>query len=56
MRRPQNLKKYPTYFDSYLVTPKQVGDFFSNFGAFSDNLSVIPRNNGLAIVDTTDTI
>ena len=28
MRRPQNLKKSPTFFGIYLVTSKKVGDFF----------------------------
>ena len=31
-------KKSPTCFDIYTVTSKQVGDFFSNFVAFSECL------------------
>ena len=37
-----------------LSNVKTSGRFFSNFWAFSDNLSVISRNHGLAIVGTTD--
>ena len=35
MRRPQNLKKSPTFFEIYLVTSKKVEDFFQIFVAFS---------------------
>ena len=34
------MKKYPTCFDVYSVTSKQVGDFFQIFVAFSEKLNL----------------